>query len=482
MSVSPARPSASEVARGSETVARETGKKLWSEDAERAVLAAMLLSPDAAVLAPSVVTADAFYREGHRAAFAAMCQLQANGSVIDPLTLSAALEATGELTRVGGREYLGGLLDEVPTAAHLPQHAALVRDFAERRRLLTLGRELATAAQDVTVSLDAVRDAATGGLLRAMEGASDAGFKPAASGVRKVLQRLQDIESGTVTPGLLTGLPELDDKLDGGFQPGDLVLVVGVPSSGKSSLIINVLYRQALEGAGTTALVSAEMPEEIVMRGVVAGLADVPAAHIKRGALTPDEAHRVVAAAGQLSRTPFFVDDTDTPTIEDVVVRCTLLKARHPDLVAVGVDFLQMIQRRERDRGESEELALEKTAYDLKGLAKRLGCVVFAAVQPNDKQVEDREDKRPQLRDIARSSGPRRACDAALLIYRPGQYAASAGPEMEINIGKLRTGALGRVDLEWEGPFVRVTSKRRRQLEQAAAAERTRPLTLEVHA
>jgi replicative DNA helicase len=464
------------------SVERGTGKKpvvLWSEDAERAVLAAMLLSPDAALLAPTVATADMFYREGHRAVFAALQRLQVQGVTIDPVTLANGLAAAGDLARAGGKEFIGQLLDEVPTGANVAHHAAIVRDFAERRRLLELARTLSVAATDVTVSLDAVRDSATAGLLHAVSGTSDAGFKPASSGVRKVLQRLQDIEAGVTTSGLLTGLPELDERLDGGFQPGDLVLVVGVPSSGKSSLMINVLYRLAVEGVGATALVSAEMPEEVVIRGVLSGMADVPASHIKRGSLTPEEARRVVAASGTLSRAPFHVDDADTPTIEDVVVRCTLLKARFPHLVAIGVDFLQMIQRRERERGESEELALEKTAYDLKGLAKRLGVVVFAAVQPNDKQVEDREDKRPQLRDIARSSGPRRACDAALLIYRPGQYSASAGPAMEINIGKQRTGALGRVELEWEGPYVRVTSKRRRQYEAELEAERTRQLNLD---
>lgn len=483
MSGAALEPAAADEKAAFESVARGTNRKgagLWHEDAERAVLAAMLLSADAAMLVRTLLQPAMFYRTGHQALFTAMLRVQADGMSIDPLTVAAALEAAGTLAVAGGKTYLGGLLDEIPTAANVQYHAALVRQYAERRQLRRLGQELAAGAEDVTVGLDDVRDRASRRLLEVISGEEAFGYKPAGVGVRKVIQRLQDIEAGTTTAGLVTGFPELDERLDGGFAPGDLVLIVGVPSSGKTSLMVNILERVAREGHGATALVSAEVTEEIVMRGLLAGIAGVPVSHLKRGELSGSEARAVLAAAAQLERTPFFIDDSDTPAVEDVIVRTTLLKAKEPTLAAVGVDFLQMIQRRDRARGESEELNLERIAYDLKGLAKRLGVVLFAAVQPNDKQIEDREDKRPQVRDIARSSGPRRAADAILLIYRPGQYSPAAGPEMEVNLGKFRTGALGKVDLEWEGPYVRATSKRRRQLELEAERARERPLSLNV--
>lgn len=454
-------------------VRRETSLP-WSEDAERAVLAAMLLEERAADLACAQLTPDELYSEKHRRLFSAMRRLNVARVTIDPLTLSDELSASSDLAAAGGKEYIGGLLDEIPTAANVEHHVRIVREKAKRRRLVQLGKEIQGAASDSSVSLEQVRDAASRHLLAAVEGQEEQGYRPASYFVERMLRRLQDLENGTAPAGLLTAWPELDDRLDGGFQPGDFVLVVGVPSSGKTSFMVNLLFDAARRGAGTTALVSAEMKGETVHRNITAMLSEVPVAAIRRGEMDANQRRAVTRAAVEQARVPFEIDDTDTPTIEDLVVRCTLLKARRPDLRAIGVDFLQMIQRRERERGESEELALERTAYDLKGLAKRLGIVVFAAVQPNDKQVEDREDKRPQLRDIARSSGPRRAADVAMLIYRPGQYSPSASNDFEVNIGKFREGGLGKVTLQWEGPYVRVNSPRRREALAAAEAERHR--------
>ena len=455
------------------------GTAIWSEDAERAVLAAMLLSADAILVALDAVSAEMFWREGHRRLFSAIEAVHRSGVTVDPLTLSNELQNRGDLKAAGGKEYIGGLLDEIPTAANVLHHCRIVREKADRRRLLELGREVTAAAADPSVSLDEVRDVASRRLLAAVEGQHEQGFQPISVGVEEMLQHLQALDDGTAEPGLLTGFPELDSRLDGGFQPGDFVLVVGVPSSGKTSLMVNILDEVASTGRGATALVSAEVKRRSISRNLVASRSNVPVAHIRKNTMTIEERRKVSRAAVEVAATPFSVDDTDTPTIEDIVVRATLLKAKRPDLRAIGVDFLQMVQRRERERGESEELALERTAYDLKGLAKRLDIVVFAAVQPNDKQVEDREDKRPQLRDIARSSGPRRAADIILLIYRPGQYSPTAPAVMEVNIGKFREGSLGTVILDWEGPFVRVNSPRRR--EAMAAAERERFKQFDLH-
>lgn len=458
------------------SVPRETAAP-WSEDAERAVLAAMILSADAIPTVLASITPEMFYREGHRRIYRAMQALHHTGAVVDPLTISNELEAQGDLKAAGGKEYLGGLLDEIPTAANVLHHCRIIREKAERRQLLELGQQLTGAARDVTVTLDEVRDLASRRLLAAVEGGEAAGFQPVSSGIEKMLQRLQAIEDGTLPPGLLTGWPELDAKLSGGFQPGDLVLVVGVPSSGKTTWMVNVLWDVAMRGNGATALVSAEMRKETISRNITASMSDVPVSAIRAGEMDAVQRRRVTRAAIEAARVPFEIDDTDTPTIEDLIVRCTLLKAKRPNLVAVGVDFLQMIQRRERERGVSEELALERTAYDLKALAKRLGIVVIAAVQPNDKQVEEREDKRTQLRDIARSGGPRRACDVAMLVYRPGQY-SHPGNAFELNIAKFREGSLGVVTLEWDGAHSRITSPRRREAQAAAERERTRQFEL----
>lgn len=464
---------------GASPSVRASSQELWSEAAERAVLAAMLIDHDATPAVAPLLRATDFWRAAHRALYEALQELRAQDTPVDPVTLAERLVGRGTLKPGPARELLAGLYDEIPHGQHVTAHAAIVRDYAQRRGLLRLAQRLVLEAKDTGVRVEAIRDFASRSLLEASAAVGEAGFRPIKHGVRRVLQRLQDLEAGTATAGLLTGWPELDEKLDGGFSAGDLVIVVGVPGSGKTSLVINLLGRLAVEQGLPSGFVSAEMEEELVSRALLSAFSEVPQAHIKRGEFGPDEAHRVVAAAARLSDAPFAIDDEAMPTIEDVVARCSLLKAQQPGLAAVGVDFIQLLQRRDKDRGELHERTLAHIAYALKALAKRLGIVVFAIAQPNDKQIEERDDKRPQLRDIQGSGGIRQAADAILLLYRPGQYSASAGPALEINLGKFRTGANTTVQLEWEGRFMRVTSPRRRQEELERRRARTRPLQLE---
>lgn len=466
---------------GSGIVPRGTNPKdasLWSEDAERAVLAAILIDGRAADAVAPVLQADHFYRGPHRVLFTAMQALRRAGTTIDPVTLANQLESTGELASAGGREILAELCDEVPTAANVGHHAQIVRAFARRRGLLTLGMEITRQARDLAVPIEEAFDRAGQALMEQSAGASEKGFRHVKEEIWATMERIDGRRQGTAPTGLQLGWPELDDRMHGGFEPGTLCVVVGVPSSGKTTFILNGLTNLAYEGKGTTAMVSAEMTRPMLIEAMLAAHGDVPRAALKTGDLTPEQARKLGQAAARLVTVPIFTDDEVMPDIEDVVNRCTLLKARHPDLCAVGVDFIQLLQRRHKERGELHEATLRHIAYALKSMALRLKLVVFATAQPNDKQIEDREDKRPQLRDIQGSSGIRQAADVIALIYRPGQYSASAGDAFEINLGKNKFGPVGLATLLWEGPYVRVTSPRRRQLELQAKKERERPLDL----
>lgn len=451
---------------------------LWSEDAERAVLAAMLIDAKHAAALSRELQADHFYRGAHRALFQAMCTLLAADVVLDPVTLSNQLQADGRLEAAGGKEAIGALYDEIPTAEHAAHHAGIVRDFAARRGMVQLAAQLAGGARDLTIPLQATMDAGSRALLREVSGPGEQGFRPIKAGVWEAVERIEQRQQGNAPVGLSTGWPELDDRLHGGIEPGSLVVVVGVPSSGKTSLVWNLLCNVATETGAATAMVSAEMKEEMLIESAFAAHGDIARHHIKTGQLSVEEVHKLARAAGSLARAPIWIDDTVMPDVEDVVNRCILLKAQRPDLCAVGVDFVQLLQLRDKERGELHETTLRKIAYALKGLALRLNIVVFALAQPNDKQIEDRPDKRPQLRDIQGSSGIRQAADVIGLIYRDALYNASSDPTLEVNLAKNKFGPTGLAKLTWEGPFVRVTSPRRRQLELEAERERNKPLVL----
>lgn len=456
-----------------------THDALWSEDAERAVLAAMLISPVQAAVIARELQDSHFYRGAHRALFQAMRALLAADVVIDPVTLANQLQAAGRLEAAGGKEAIGGLYDEIPTADHAAHHVGILRDFAARRETVQLAAQLARSARDLSVPLQATLDAGSRAMLRQVSGTGEQGFRPIKAGVWDAVSRIEQRQAGTAPVGLASGWPELDDRLHGGIEPGSLVVVVGVPSSGKTSLVWNLLCNVAVESGAATAMVSAEMKEEMLIESAFAAHGDIARQHIKTGDLERDEIAKLARAAGTLAQAPIWIDDTVMPDVEDVVNRCVLLKTQRPDLCAVGVDFIQLLQLRDKDRGELHETTLRKIAYQLKGLALRLNIVVFALAQPNDKQIEDRPDKRPQLRDIQGSSGIRQAADVIGLIYRDGLYNSSSNdPTLEVNLAKNKFGPTGLAKLTWEGSYVRVTSPRRRQLELEAERARNTPLNL----
>ncbi|MBX3173290.1 MAG: hypothetical protein KF709_02705 [Gemmatimonadaceae bacterium] len=450
---------------------------LVSDDAERAVLAAVLMAGAedkhrtgtaiATVLQPQM-----FGRGSHRLLFEAMEQLRHAGVVVDPLTLANQLTANGTLAAAGGKEYIGPLYDELPTHEHAMAHARIVREYYRRRELRAMAVQMQRMAQDETVAIDDLFAWASRSLSPLAAGEGEQGFRRIKEGLWAAMERVEQRHNGTAVALVATGLPELDDKLNGGLERGELVVVSGVPSCGKTTLVWNLLRDLTLSGLGAVGFVSAEMTEGMLLESALAAEGEVARAHLKSGKITAEEMGRLAAAAGRLLNQAIYVDDTVMPDIEDVVNRCRLLKAREPGLIAIGVDFLQLLQSREAERGELGEAKLRRIAYRLKAVALELNVVVIALAQPNDKQIEDRPDKRPQLRDIQGSSGIRQAADHTWLLYRDIMYNPSAPDTIEINLAKQKSGAVGTVTLDWDGPRLRVVSPRLRKLAIEAQRER----------
>jgi replicative DNA helicase len=477
----PGDPGPADEQEGFRNVERGTNRKPpCSDDAERAVIAAMLIDRQAILTAATVVTAEMFVGGRHRHLFRAIQAISLRDEVVDPLTVAHQLESQGVLKEAGGKDYLADLLDEIPTAANVAFHAEIVRGMARRRELMALGHRLQLEAAALDIPPETAFDRAAQTLLQLSTGSPSQGFRHVKKGVLAAMDRIFARRDGSEPPGLTTGFPELDDKMAGGPEPGSLVVVVGVPSSGKTSLVWCMLNNLAQEGRGTVAMVSAEMTEAMLLDSALAAQAEVPRERIRQSdMLTDGELRRLGRAAARMIASPVHVDDTEMPDVEDVVARCVTLKARYPDLTAIGVDFIQLLQLRSKGRGELQEAVLGHIAYQLKSLAKRLGVVVYAMAQPNDKQIEEREDKRPTLRDIQGTGRIRQAADTIMLLYRPGQYDANAGPEFEIHLAKNKFGSNTKVHLLWEGPFLRVTSEGRKQMEldrQRAEPAVQRPL------
>lgn len=433
----------------------------YSEEAEESVLAAMFLDEQAIYKAFEIVDDTSFYRPGNRRIFRAAVSLAERGSVVDALTIATELQNRGELNESGGKEYLGYLVGRVPTSANVEHHARIVAEMHDRRTIIAACTQAVGEAYSGTVPAKGLVQALTAELLPVAADVSRGGFHRLKDILWPLLEELERrahaFKKGE-SAGLSSGLLSLDRKLAGGFQPGELVIVAAVPGHGKTALALNIAINAAKAG-NAVGFVSAEMDRMALVERIVNNASSVDGMHTRSGDLSDGDFARLATGAGPLADLPLWIDDTALPTLDDIGAKVRVLKAEQPKLSLVFVDFIQLIQADYKGRNEMETVMLERIAYGLKGIAKTLGLVVVATCQPNDKEIEDRQDKAPQLKDLARSAGFRRAADFIALCHRPKLYNPTAVLDtLELNMAKTRQGVPPfTTSLRWEGRYMRVT-------------------------
>ncbi|HLK71982.1 MAG TPA: replicative DNA helicase [Steroidobacteraceae bacterium] len=372
-----------------------------SVEAEQSVLGALLIDGNAWDQAADVVGAEDFYRPDHRVIFEAMAELVVAGRPADVVTVSEQLERRGQLESAGGLAYLGTLVRDTPTAANVRTYATIVRERALLRRLLSAGRQIASSVFG-SEGLSA-RDL--------VEGAEKLVFDIAEQGSRgrdgavrvtALLPPLLDkIDEWHREPhklrGLATGFTDFDNKT-GGLRPGDLVVVAGRPSMGKSTLAVNMAEYAACNPSirAPVAIFTLEMPSEQVLTRMLSSIGHVPLNSIRSGNISDDDWVRLTAATSQLSEAKIFIDETPALTPTELRARARRLKREH-GLGLVVVDYLQLMQV----SGNTENRATEigEISRGLKALAKELELPVIALSQLN-RGVEQRTEKKPVMSDL----------------------------------------------------------------------------------
>lgn len=440
-------------------------KQLADLDAEAAVLSAMLMEHSAVAQAVEILSPDDFTTTGNRIVFAGLVTLGEGGTEPDPIALAALLESRGELSAAGGRERIGELIEYVTTAANVSYHARIVRELSERRRLIAVAADLSRAAADRSVDLTETGRATVEQLLPvATSDQGSHGFHRA--DLWSVMREIERRAKGDTLPGLLTGFPELDDVVSG-FRPGELVIVGGVAKGGKTALALNIARNAMTEREARVAFVSAEMSEGQLIERLLSAQAVVPVSRISSGRFWDSDYPRMATAAGQLARCRLYIDDAALPSLDDIRARSLALVANEGPVDLLIVDFLQLVRHTLKGRRGDEELTA--IAYGLKGIAKRLGCVVIAPCQLNYKDVERRANTRPAFADLAGSSGMMQAADCVMLTHRQAMYDPSADDDMEITVrGRRMQDFAAR--LKWDGTHMRVLSPRRIADEQRRKA------------
>jgi replicative DNA helicase len=416
-----------------------------SEEAEQAVLGAMMLSGEAiAQVADIGLKAEDFYRSGHRAVYEALNDLYARGQPVDVVTTKEELLRRGSLESVGGALYLQHLVENVATPASASHYGRIVGDHALLRRLITAAGEILKSAYDVPEDPEGFADEAEGRIYAVSRRHERDQVVPLRALVHQSMEDLERIHERTGLVGLSTGFRDLDELLQG-LQRANLIVVAARPGIGKSSLVTNIARNVAVAG-GTVALFSLEMSRvEIGMR-LLCSEARVQWHKVRAGMVAADDWGRIVEAAEILDPAPLFIVDTGNVTIVDIRAKARRMKSQH-DLDLIIVDYLQLMSSHQRVDNRQQEVA--EISRSLKLLAKELDVPIIAVSQLN-RDPERRTDKKPQLADLRESGAIEQDSDVVMFIHRdPLSEEDQARNAAEVIIAKHRNGPVGKITLTW---------------------------------
>jgi replicative DNA helicase len=427
-----------------------------SVEAEQAVLGGLMLDANAWDAVADIVTATDFYRRDHRLIFEAIAQVAEQRGACDPVTVSELLERKGRLEEIGGLAYLGTIARDTPSAANVRAYAEIIRERSILRQLVAAGGEIAAAAIDGRgrSATDLVDEAERRVFEIAERGSRGrAGFIAVRDVLPQTIDRLDLLhQSPGEIRGVPTGFTQLDRKT-AGLQPGDLIVIAGRPSMGKSTLAVNIAENAAIAKGVPSAIFTMEMSAEQLTLRMISSLGRVNQSHLRTGNFTEEDWSRIQGAVAQLSGAPIFLDESPALTPTELRARARRLK-RERGLGLVIVDYLQLMQVPGTKENRATEIS--EISRSLKALAKELSIPVIAISQLN-RAVEQRTDKKPVMSDLRESGAIEQDSDLIILIYREEFYDAATTRRgvADIIIAKQRNGPVGEVQLTFLGEYTR---------------------------
>lgn len=422
-----------------------------SVEAEQAVLGSLLLSNTAYDRISDVVVEGDFYRSNHRAIWSAIVKLIDEARQADVLTVMEALKSLDKLSDVGGMSYLHQLATSTPSAVNVRRYAELVRDRSIERRLAEAGTCIADAAyntrgQDAAKLLDeAERRILEVGEMRARKAGDFRRMSPLLSDVMSRLDELYK-NPATVT-GKATGFVDLDE-MTSGLQDGDLVIVAGRPSMGKTAFALNIAESVALELKLPVLVFSMEMSGTQLVTRMLGSVAHVDAHRLRTGRVDQGDWDRLGMALGKLNDAPIEIDETGALNPVEMRARARRKAREYGGLGLIVVDYIQLMQGSGEARQENRATEIGDITGSLKAMAKEFHCPVVALSQLN-RSLENRANKRPVMSDLRDSGSIEQDADVILFIYRDEVYNEDSPDKgmAELIIGKQRNGPIGTVRL-----------------------------------
>ncbi len=427
-----------------------------SIEAEQSLLGGLMLDALAWDKVADVITADEFYRKDHRLIFSAIANLVESGSPCDVVTVSEHLDSRGELDNSGGLEYLATLANETAGAANARAYAKILRERATLRALISAGNEIAGSAftNDGRTAAEVLDDAEKMVFEIADKGTrGKKGFKSLKDILPAAVDRIDTLHQsdGDIT-GISTGYNEFD-KLTAGLQPGDLIIVAGRPSMGKTTLAVNIAENAAIGSKVPTAIFSMEMPAQQLAFRMISSLGRVDQTHLRTGNFPDEDWSRINTAVQLMSEAPIYIDDTPSLSPGEIRARARRLQREH-GLGLIVIDYLQLMQVPGNKENRATEIS--EISRGLKALAKELSCPVIALSQLN-RSVEQRTDKRPVMSDLRESGAIEQDADLILFIYREEVYNQDTPRKgmADIAIAKQRNGPIGDFPLTFVGRYTK---------------------------
>ncbi|GGA80370.1 replicative DNA helicase [Nitratireductor aestuarii] len=458
-------------------------------EAEQALLGAILVNNDAFYRVSDFLKSTHFYEPLHKKIYEVAGDLIRMGKMANPVTLKTFLPANEKVGELTVAQYLARLAAEAVTIINASDYGRAIYDLAIRRALISLGEEMVNVAYDAPVDMPPPEqiEAAERRLFELAEtGRYDGGFESFADATKIAVDMANAafMRDGGLS-GVSTGLRDLDKRM-GGLQPSDLIVLAGRPGMGKTSLATNIAYNiahayepaQQADGSfkaargGVVGFFSLEMSSEQLATRIISEQTEIGSSKIRRGEITEADFEKLVACAQMMQKVPLYIDQTGGISIAQLAARARRLK-RQRGLDVIIIDYIQLMQGSSAKSSQNRVQEITEITTGLKALAKELNTPIIALSQLS-RQVESRDDKRPQLSDLRESGSIEQDADVVLFVYREEYYLKNKEPkpgtdeylrwETEMNevrgkaeviIAKQRHGPTGTVSLGFQGEFTR---------------------------
>lgn len=428
--------------------------------AEQSVLGAVFIAPDTIISLADELLPDDFYKPANKIVFKTMLSLFKKGEPIDATTMVSALTNQGDISKIGGMNYVVELVNSTPTSKNVEHYAKLVKEKATLRKVIADLSESLSSAYQGDVSISDIISKTEKSMLDISNQNTGTGFR----NVADILDtHMQMVEARSQTDGVVTGLSTGFvglDKITTGLHEDNLIILAARPAMGKTALALNIAQYIAVKEKKPVAIFSLEMGAESLIERMLASEGMVEGYHLKTGNLSVEEWSRLVHAQGNLYDAPIFVDDTAGIRISEIRSKARKLAQEMGGLGVIIIDYLQLITG---SKGENRQQVVSEISRELKILAKDLKVPVIALSQLS-RAVEQRQDKRPMLADLRESGSIEQDADIVAFLYRDAYYQKEQADSQEANnvteliLEKNRHGSLGTVKLYFHKEYTKFSS------------------------